>query len=59
MSIFIGFPMNMPHYLVQSLSKMSATIKKGPKKYQSLFVSSRFGQNVNREGIVEIRPVMG
>ena len=58
MSVFISFPLNLPHYLVQILSNMSAAIKKGPKKYQSQFVSSRFGQNVNREGIVEIRPVM-
>ena len=31
MSLFIGFSLNLPHYLVQSLSKMSSAIKKGPK----------------------------
>ena len=31
MSIFIDFPLNLPYYLVQSLSKMSSAIRKGPK----------------------------
>ena len=31
MSIFIGFPLNLPYYLLHSLFKMSNAIKKGPK----------------------------
>ena len=38
MAIFISFPLNLPHYLVQSMSKMSSAIKKGPKNIgRSLF----------------------
>ena len=38
MSAFIGFPLNLPYYLLQSLFKMSASIKKGPKNVShSLF----------------------
>ena len=38
MAVFIGFPLNLPHYLVQSMSKMSSAIKKGPKNIShSLF----------------------
>ena len=31
MSAFIGFPLNLPYYLLHSLFKMSNAIKKGPK----------------------------
>ena len=31
MAVFISFPLNFPHYLVRSLSKMSSAIKKGSK----------------------------
>ena len=31
MSAFIGFLLNLPYYLLQSLFKMSAAIKRGPK----------------------------
>ena len=31
MSVFIGFPLNLPYYLAHSLSKMSSAIRKGPK----------------------------
>ena len=38
MTVFLDLPMNLPHYLVQSLTKMSAAIKKGPRNIgQSLF----------------------
>ena len=38
MAVFIGFPLNLPHYLVQSMSKMFSAIKKGPKNIShSLF----------------------
>ena len=38
MSAFIGFPLNLPYYLLQILFKMSASIKKGPKNVShSLF----------------------
>ena len=38
MSAFIGFPLNLPYYLLQSLFKMSAAIKRGPKNVShSLF----------------------
>ena len=38
MSAFIGFPLNLLYYLLQSLFKMSAAIKKGPKNVShSLF----------------------
>ena len=38
MSEFIGFPLNLPYYLLQSLFKMSASIKRGPKNVShSLF----------------------
>ena len=36
--MFIGFPLNLPHYLVKSIKKMSSGIKKGPKNIShSLF----------------------
>ena len=31
MAVFLGFPLNFPHYLVKSMTKMSSAIKKGPK----------------------------
>ena len=31
MAAFIGFPINLPYYLLHSLFKMSNAIKKGPK----------------------------
>ena len=31
MSVFIGFPLNLPYYILHSLFKMSNVIKKGPK----------------------------
>ena len=31
MAVFIGFPINLPYYLLHSLFKMSNAIKKGPK----------------------------
>ena len=38
MAMFIGFPLNLPHYLVKSLIKMSSAIKKGPRNIShSLF----------------------
>ena len=38
MAVFIGFPLNLTHYLVQSMTKMSSAIKKGPKNIgRSLF----------------------
>ena len=38
MAVFIGFPLNLPHYLVKSMTKMSSAIKKGPKNIShSLF----------------------
>ena len=30
-TVFLGQPINLPHYLVQSMTKMSVAIKKGPK----------------------------
>ena len=36
--VFLGFPLNLTYYLVQSLTKMSSAIKKGPKNIgHSLF----------------------
>ena len=36
--VFLGFPLNLPYYLVQSFTKMSSAIKKGPKNIgRSLF----------------------
>ena len=38
MTVFLGRAINLPHYLVQSMTKMFAAIKKGPKNIgQSLF----------------------
>ena len=38
MAVFIGFPLNLPHYLVKSMIKMSSAIKKGLKNIShSLF----------------------
>ena len=38
MSVFIGFPLNLPYYLLHSLFKMSNAIKRGPKNVShSLF----------------------
>ena len=38
MVFFLGFPINLPYYLVHSLTKMSSAIKKGPKNIgRSLF----------------------
>ena len=38
MTVFLGRPINLPYYLVQSMTKMSAAIKKGPKNIgQSLY----------------------
>ena len=31
MVVFLSFPVNFPYYIVHSLTKMSLTIKKGPK----------------------------
>ena len=31
MTVFLGQPINLPYYLVQSMTKMSTIIKKGPK----------------------------
>ena len=38
MIVFLGLPINLPYYLVQSMTKMSMAIKKGPKNIgRSLF----------------------
>ena len=38
MTVFLGRPINLPYYLVQSMTKMSVAIKKGPKNIgRSLF----------------------
>ena len=38
LAVFLSFPVNLPYYLVQSLTKMSSAIKKGPKNIShSLF----------------------
>ena len=38
MTVFLGLPVNLPYYLVQSMTKMSSAIKKGPKNIgRSLF----------------------
>ena len=38
MAVFLIFPINLPYYLVQSMTKMSSAIKKGPKNIShSLF----------------------
>ena len=31
MNLFLGRPINLPYYLVQSMTKMSTAINKGPK----------------------------
>ena len=50
MAVFIGFSLNLPHYLVQSLSKMSAAIKKGPKNIShSLFHHGLVRMLIERE----------
>ena len=38
MVVFLSFPVNLPYYLFQSMTKMSSAIKKGPKNIRrSLF----------------------
>ena len=38
MTVFLGLPINLPYYLVQSMTKMSLAIKMGPKNIsRSLF----------------------
>ena len=37
MAVFLGFPINLPYYLVQSMTKMSSAIKKGPKNISHSF----------------------
>ena len=38
LAVFLGFPLNLPYYLVRSLTKMSSAIKRGPKNIgHSLF----------------------
>ena len=50
MTIFLGLPINLPHYLVQSMTKMSMAIKKGPKNIgQSLFHHGLVRMLVERE----------
>ena len=50
MSVFIGFPLNLPYYLVHSLSKMSSAIKKGPKHIShSLFHHGLVRMLIERE----------
>ena len=50
MTVFLGLPINLPHYLVHSMTKMSAAIKKGPKNIgQSLFHHGLVRMLVERE----------
>ena len=50
MSVFIGFSLNLPYYLVQSLSKMSYTMKNGPKHIShSLFHHGLVRMLIERE----------
>ena len=45
MIVFLGWPINLPHYLVQSMTKMSAAIKKGPKN---------IGRSIFHHGLVRM-----
>ena len=50
MTIFLGLPINLPYYLVQSMTKMSSAIKKGPKNIgRSLFHHGLVRMLVERE----------
>ena len=50
MTVFLGQPINLPHYLVQSMTKMSAAIKKGPKNIgRSIFHHGLVRMLVERE----------
>ena len=50
MAVFIGFPLNLPYDLVQSLSKMSSAIRKGPKHIShSLFHHGLVRMLIERE----------
>ena len=50
MTVFLGLPINLPHYLVQSMTKMSAAIKKGPKNIgRSIFHHALVIMLVERE----------
>ena len=45
MTVFLGQPINLPHYLVQSMTKMSTAIKKGPKNV---------GRSIFHHGLIRI-----
>ena len=50
MTVFLGLPIILPHYLVQSMTKMSMAIKKGPKNIgRSLFHHGLVRMLVERE----------
>ena len=50
MVVFLVFPINFPYYLVQSMTKMSSAIKKGPKNIgRSLFHHGLVRMLVERE----------
>ena len=50
MAVFLGFPINLPYYLVQSMKKMSSAIKKGLKNIShSLFHHSLVRMLIERE----------
>ena len=50
MTVFLGRPINLPHYLVQSMTKMFGAIKKGPKNIgRSLFHHGLIRMLVERE----------
>ena len=50
MTVFLGLPINLPYYLVQSMTKMSLAIKKGPKNIgRSLFHHGLVRMLVERE----------
>ena len=50
MAVFLGFPINMPYYLVQSLTKMSSAMKKGPRNIShSLFHHGLVRMLIERE----------
>ena len=57
MTVFLGLPINLPHYLVQSMTKMSAVIKKGPRNIGwSLFHHGLVRMLVETSCPNEIRP---
>ena len=49
-AVFLSFPINLPYYLVQSMTKMSSAIKKGPKNIShSLFHHGLVRMLIERE----------